>query len=69
MIENEEKKTNQDGNRKREFDKDATFIITMRTTFSAALVIAAAISSVFFTTQSGSKTQSEMKIRYTIFIT
>ena len=67
MITNEEKKTDQDGNRKRKFDEDATFIITMHTIFSAALVIADAISSVAM--QSGFKTQSEMKIRYTIFIT
>ena len=40
----------------------------MRTTFSATFVIADAISSVVFTTQSGFKTQSEMKIRYAVFI-
>ena len=67
MITNEEKKTDQDGNRKRKFDKDATFIITMRTTFFADFVIADVIFSVVFTTQYGFRTQSEMKIRYTVF--
>ncbi|MBQ7674004.1 MAG: hypothetical protein IJT36_05720 [Alphaproteobacteria bacterium] len=68
MIINEEEETNQDGNRKCKFDEDATFVMTMRTIFSATFVITdAAISSVVFTTQSGFRTESEIKIRYTVF--